>query len=67
MYAIRSYYETTVMDMYDVENPEREGRAQRISFVIDPDGNIIYAHEDRDPIAHVNGAKEAVINWAATH
>jgi peroxiredoxin len=51
--------------MYDVENPEREGRAQRISFVIAPGGDIIFAHSDRDPIAHVNGAKDAVINWAA--
>ena len=66
-FAVAADPATTVMDMYDVENPEREGRAQRISFVIAPDGEIIFAHEDRDPIAHVNGAKEAVINWAATH
>ncbi len=64
-FAVAADPETTVMDMYDVENPEREGRAQRISFVIAPDGDIIFAHSDRDPIAHVNGAKDAVISWAA--
>nr|TFG51412.1 MAG: peroxiredoxin [Hyphomicrobiales bacterium] len=66
-FAVAADPETRVMDMYDVENPEREGRAQRISFVVAPDGSIIYSHEDRDPIAHVNGAKEAVISWAASH
>lgn len=66
-FAVAADPETTVMDMFDVENPEREGRAQRVSFVVAPDGEIIYAHEDRDPIAHVEGAKAAVIAWAAAN
>ncbi|MEE8439457.1 MAG: peroxiredoxin [Micropepsaceae bacterium] len=66
-FAVAADPDTTVMDMFEVKNPEREGRAQRVSFVIAPDGSIIFAHSDRDPIAHVNGAKEAVINWAETH
>jgi peroxiredoxin Q/BCP len=66
-FAVAADPETTVMDMYGVENPEREGRAMRISFVIDPEGNVIHQLESRDPIPHVEGAKQAVMDWAAAH
>ncbi|MEY4880020.1 MAG: hypothetical protein RJB62_1489 [Pseudomonadota bacterium] len=66
-FAVAADPQTAVMDLYEVENPEREGRAMRISFVIAPDGTILSAHEDRDPVAHVTLAKETVASWAAAN
>lgn len=66
-FAVAADPQTAVMDLYQVENPEREGRAMRVSFVIAPDGNVIFAHEGRDPVEHVNMAKQAVIDWSAAN
>jgi len=66
-FAVAADPQTAVMDLYEVENPEREGRALRVSFVIAPDGTILTALEERDPVAHVTLAKETVAAWAAEH
>src|SRR3546814_21105134 len=39
----------------------------RTSYVIAPDGKIIYAHSDSEPEGHISGTLAAVKAWAATH
>lgn len=64
-FAVAADPQTTVMRSYDVQNPAREGRALRVSFVIAPDGTILLSHADNDPVRHVQMATQAVEQWYA--
>lgn len=52
---------------YDVTLPKNPAMSNRTSYVIAPDGKVIYAHSAMDPAGHVNGTMEAVKAWKATH
>lgn len=52
---------------YDAGSAARPGTASRISYVIAPDGKVLFAHEGSDPIAHVQQTLKAVQAWRATH
>jgi peroxiredoxin len=41
--------------------------SDRISYVIAPDGKIIYAYQDRAPEKHIENTLEAVRHWAEAH
>lgn len=43
------------------------GRSNRTSYVIAPDGKIIYAFTDLHPAGHVSGTMNAVKEWKAKH
>lgn len=45
---------------YDVKLPQLEGRSNRTSFVIAPDGRIVFVHSDLDPADHVRTTLAAV-------
>jgi peroxiredoxin len=74
--AVASDADGEIMRAYDAvasENPANaayadrlEGRADRVTFVIAPNGEIIFTYSDlRGPDSHVNGSLEAVKTWAA--
>ena len=43
------------------------GYASRTSYVIAPDGKVIYAYNAMDPDGHVTNTMKAVENWNASH
>jgi peroxiredoxin len=43
------------------------GYASRTSYVIAPDGRIIYAYDAMDPSGHVGNTLKAVSDWEAAH
>jgi peroxiredoxin (alkyl hydroperoxide reductase subunit C) len=56
-----------VIGAYDAAMPMRSSMANRVSYVIAPDGKIIYEYTSLSPDKHVENTLEAVKQWAATH
>jgi len=52
---------------YDVVLPQKPSISNRTSYVIAPDGKVIFAYSAMDPAGHVTGTMDAVKAWAATH
>jgi peroxiredoxin len=57
----------TVMHEYDAVLIGMLGYASRTSYVIAPDGHVIYAYEAMDPDGHVGNTMKAVQDWKASH
>lgn len=55
-----------VIKAYDVALPIA-GRTSRTSYVIAPNGQIVYAYSDRDYRNHVANTLKAVQDWKASH
>jgi thioredoxin-dependent peroxiredoxin len=54
-----------VMKQYDAVMPGRTDVADRISYVIAPDGKVIYAFASMSPDGHVENTLSAVEHWKA--
>ena len=52
---------------YDVVLPVKPSISNRTSYVIAPDGTVIYAYSAMDPAGHVTGTMDAVKTWRAQH
>jgi peroxiredoxin len=52
---------------YDVILPMKPTISNRTSFVIAPDGKVIFVHSELSPDGHVKGTMEAVKTWRAKH
>jgi peroxiredoxin Q/BCP len=52
---------------YDVIMPKNPAMSDRTSYVIAPDGKVIFAYSAMDPSGHVTGTMDAVKSWAAQH
>lgn len=52
---------------YDVALALKPGWTDRTSYVIAPDGKIVYAHSAMSPAGHVTGTMDAVKAWKAKH
>jgi len=74
-FAVVSDAKGEVMKAYDAvasANPANaafaarvEGLADRTTYVITPDGAVLFVHHDmREPLGHVNGALDALADWA---
>ncbi|MGO9432098.1 peroxiredoxin [Rhodoblastus sp.] len=63
--------DAAVIRSYDAlrASPGRSGAVvpDRISFVIAPDGKIIYAYQDRAPEKHIENTLAAVRHWRDEH
>ncbi|HEX4584327.1 MAG TPA: peroxiredoxin [Burkholderiaceae bacterium] len=55
-----------VMKQYDAVMPGRTDVADRISYVIAPDGKVIYAFASMSPDGHVENTLDAIQRWKAT-
>jgi peroxiredoxin len=55
-----------VMKQYDAVMPGRADIADRISYVIAPDGKVIYAFASMSPEGHVENTLDAIQRWKAT-
>ena len=56
-----------VIKAYEVSFPVKPDISNRTSFVIAPDGKIIYVYSALDPAGHVTGTMDAVKAWRAKH
>jgi peroxiredoxin Q/BCP len=52
---------------YDVTLPQNPAMSNRTSYVIAPDGKVIFAYSAMDPAGHVTGTMDAVKAWDAKH
>ncbi|WP_294390649.1 peroxiredoxin [uncultured Sphingomonas sp.] len=52
---------------YDVTLPKNPAMSNRTSYVIAPDGKVIFAYSAMDPAGHVHGTMDAVKSWKAAH
>lgn len=52
-----------VIEGYDVKLPQRVGMSNRTSFVIAPNGRVVYVHSDPSPRDHVKNTLAAVREW----
>jgi peroxiredoxin len=52
---------------YDVTLPNNPAMSNRTSYVIAPDGKVIFAYTAMDPAGHVNGTMDAVRAWDKAH
>jgi peroxiredoxin Q/BCP len=59
--------ESKVIGAYDAGLPMHSSMANRVSYVIAPDGKIIYEYTSLSPEKHVENTLKAVKEWAATH
>ena len=57
----------TMIAGYDVKLAVKPGWTDRTSYVIAPDGKVIFAYSAMSPAGHVNGAMDAVKAWKAKH
>lgn len=57
----------TVMKEYDSILPQKPEYANRTSYVIAPDGTIVYAYTSLDPSEHVANTLTALKAWEADH
>lgn len=55
----------TLIAKYDVTLPARQGMSNRTSYVIAPNGRVIYVHSDMNPRDHVKNTLAAVREWRA--
>ncbi|MCC8401503.1 peroxiredoxin [Paraburkholderia sp. MMS20-SJTN17] len=56
-----------VINAYDAGMPMKAGMANRVSYVISPDGKIIYEYTSLSPEKHVENTLNALKEWAAAH
>lgn len=67
-FAVAADPNDKVINAYDALNTQRRnGRANRISYVIAPDHTILFVHPDKDPVKHVTMTMAVVEKWHAAH
>lgn len=65
-FAVGSATPATIQ-AYDVVLPVKPSISNRTSYVIAPDGRVIFAYSAMDPAGHVTGTMQAVKAWRAAH
>ena len=66
-FAVAADTSQTVMKSYDSVLPKNTQYANRTSYVIAPDGTIIYTYTSLDPSLHVQNTLTALKAWKADH
>lgn len=62
-FAVGADSNGSVIRAYDAELGTDTGRANRISYVISPDGRVVYAYSSMNPDQHVGSTLEALRKW----
>jgi len=65
-FAVAADSDHRIMQAYDAALASRPGMADRISYVISPDGKVVYALGGVRPHEHVTNTLEALRRWKAT-
>ena len=64
-FAVLSDADGKTVRAYDAGHATRTGMANRISYVIDKDGKVVFAHQGSDPVEHVQQTMDAVKKLSA--
>jgi peroxiredoxin Q/BCP len=66
-FAVAADTSQSVMKAYDAVLPQHPQYANRTSYVIAPDGTILYTYTSLDPSLHVQNTLTALRAWKADH
>ncbi|MBV8117520.1 MAG: peroxiredoxin [Candidatus Eremiobacteraeota bacterium] len=66
-FAVAADTQQTVEKAYDAVLAQHPQYANRTSYVIAPDGSILYTYTDLDPSQHVQNTLTALKTWKAAH
>lgn len=66
-FAVASDADQKIMKAYDAVLKQKPEWADRTSYVISPDGHILYSYSDLNPDKHVANTMAAVQKWADKH
>ncbi|VVD82532.1 peroxiredoxin [Pandoraea capi] len=66
-FAVAADTDQKIMKAYDAVLALKPDIANRISYVIAPDGKVIYSYISMDPDKHVENTMAAVRKWHETH
>jgi peroxiredoxin Q/BCP len=66
-FAVAADTNQAVMKSYDAILPQHAQYANRTSYVIAPDGTIVYTYTNLDPSLHVQNTLNALKTWKADH
>jgi thioredoxin-dependent peroxiredoxin len=66
-FAVASDADQKIMKAYDAVLLKKPELADRTSYVISPDGHILYSYTDLNPDKHVENTMAAVQKWADAH
>jgi thioredoxin-dependent peroxiredoxin len=66
-FAVAADTNQRVMKSYDAVLPQHPQYANRTSYVIAPDGTILYEYTSLDPSQHVQNTLTALKTWKADH
>lgn len=66
-FAVAADTDQSVMRDYDAILPQKPQYANRTSYVIAPDGTIVYTYTSLDPSQHVANTLTALKTWEADH
>jgi peroxiredoxin Q/BCP len=64
-FAVASDRDQSIMKSYDAVLAQKPEYADRVSYVIVPDGRVIYAYKSMNPEKHVENTLDALRKWAA--
>ncbi|AYD64397.1 peroxiredoxin [Achromobacter spanius] len=64
-FAVAADADGKIMKSYDAVHDKRPEYAQRISYVISPQGKILYEFTDMNPESHVTNTMRALRDWKA--
>ncbi len=64
-FAVASDSDHRIMKDYDVAHAVLPGVANRVSYVISPEGRIVYEYASGNPHQHVSNTLQAVRDWRA--
>ena len=64
-FAVAADRDQSIMKSYDAVLSFKPEYADRISYVISPDGRIVYAYSSLNPEKHVENTLSALREWAA--
>jgi thioredoxin-dependent peroxiredoxin len=66
-FAVASDADQKIMKAYDAVLAKKPEWADRTSYVISPDGRVLYSYSDLNPDKHVENTMAAVQKWAESH
>ncbi|WP_153100094.1 peroxiredoxin [Paraburkholderia hayleyella] len=66
-FPVAADQDSKVIRAYDAALPMHASMANRVSYVIAPDGHVLYEYTSMSPEQHVANTLRAVQEWAAVH
>jgi peroxiredoxin len=66
-FAVASDADQKIMKAYDAVLAQKPELADRTSYVIAPDGHVLYSYTDLNPDKHVENTMAVVQKWADSH